>query len=181
MRLYVNNDSFPELREVHPWWARSRTWWRALVHAFRHRDFWQFAAIQGLIVLVAAALDRIVVAPGFGTTVSTLGHAVILGLGFGLAAYLQVSLGGDMMRRHLRSVSTRARYACPRCGQSLFGHANGGPDPIRCPECAAEIDRRLFAPPFRVPAQFRMFPPWRGSTLQSTDPGNLEASDRTAR
>ena len=90
MRLYVNNDSFPELRDVYPWWARSRTWWRALVHAFRHRDFWQFAGIQLLIVLAAVGLDRVFVVPDFTTTASKLGHAVILGLGLGLAAYLQL-------------------------------------------------------------------------------------------
>ncbi len=169
MRIYLNNDSFPELREVRPWWARSRIWWRALGHAFRHRDFWQVAAIQLLIVLAALALDRMFVG-GFRTTTAKLGHAIILGLGFGLAGYLQVSWGGDMMRRHLRSVSVSARYACPRCGQSLFGHANGGDDQVRCPECAAEVDRRLFAPPYRVPGEFLMFPPWRRSTLRSTGP-----------
>jgi DNA-directed RNA polymerase subunit RPC12/RpoP len=161
MRVYVSNDSFPELREVRPWWVRSRTWWRALAHAFRHRDFWQFVVIQVVIVAATVGLDRIAVGPVLSATASAFGHVVIFGVGLGIAAYLQVSLGGDMMRRHLRSVSASARYACPRCGQSLFGHAHEGDGPVRCPECAAEVDRRLFAPPYRVPAQFLMFPPWR--------------------
>jgi predicted RNA-binding Zn-ribbon protein involved in translation (DUF1610 family) len=82
------------------------------------------------------------------------------------------------MRSHLRAVSEVARYACPGCGHSLVGHVGeeatkrrsdgatkGGGEiaPIRCPECAAMISRDLFEPPYRVPRQFRAFPPWGGA------------------
>ena len=30
-----------------------------------------------------------------------------------------------------------------------------------CPECAARVERELFCRPYRIPPEFRVFPPWR--------------------
>ena len=151
--------SAPSPLQIRPQWARTRTWWRAFRHAVRHRDFWQFIALQLGLVLVVVVVDRMVVPPGLATWPAKLGHALVFGIGLGVPAYLQVSLGGDMMRRHLRAVSDVARFACPRCGQSLYGHATSGDASLRCPECAADVPPALFEPPYCVPAAFRMFPP----------------------
>jgi predicted RNA-binding Zn-ribbon protein involved in translation (DUF1610 family) len=162
LRLYWNNDSFPELREVHPQWARTVTWWRAIRHGSRHADFWGFLGLQAAIAIGCLLADRVAISlirpPAAGAAAV---HTALLVVAVVVISYLQVSLGGDMMRRHLRSVSETARHACPACGQSLFGHLQGAGSTVRCPECAAEIDRRLFEPPYRVPKPYRLFPPWR--------------------
>ncbi len=77
--------------------------------------------------------------------------------------YLQVSVGGDMMRRHLRAVSAVARFACPTCGHSLVGHLAGDEPIVRCPECASDVGLSTFEPPFPIPPRDRAFPPWRRS------------------
>ena len=76
-------------------------------------------------------------------------------------AYLQISWGGDMMRSYLRAVSEKARYACPRCGHSLFGHLDGDADLVRCPECGADVVRDVFDWPHPIPLRYRAFPFWR--------------------
>ena len=72
--------------------------------------------------------------------------------------YLQVPLGGDIMRSHLRAVSEVARNACPQCGQSLLAHFDHGGDPVRCPECGTDVERSIARPPYRIPRRFRFFP-----------------------
>ncbi len=62
-----------------------------------------------------------------------------------------------MMRSHLRAVSDVARYACPSCGQSLYGHIEDESIDITCPECGARVERAIFKPPYRTPRQFRAF------------------------
>ena len=151
-RLYLSNNSYPELREVSPRWARSVTWGRAITLGVRHARFWGFVAAQiGLAIgcLVAAsmfnALDVGRVVPD-GLVFRFLGAGWLL-----VFAYLQVSWGGDMMRSYLRAVSETARYACPRCGHSLFGHLAGDADRVRCPECGAHVAREVFDWPWRSP------------------------------
>jgi len=68
-----------------------------------------------------------------------------------------------MMRPHLRAVSPEARYACPCCGQSLYGHLSADGPTVQCPECATIVDKAVFDPPYPIPAAFKAFPPWRGS------------------
>jgi hypothetical protein len=161
-RLYLSNDSYPELRDLHPRWARTVTWWRAIAFSLRHARFWGFVAAQ------------IGVAAGFvvtGSTINALDLAggvpdravnVCLGAGWlAVFAYLQVSWGGDIMRSYLRAVSDEARHACPGCGHCLRGHLPGEADPVRCPECGAHVARALFAWPHRIPRGFRAFPFWR--------------------
>lgn len=160
LRMYWNNDSFPELREVRPQWARTVTWWRAIRHALGDPRFWGFVAIQAcaalawLFVALEAGQGEIGPSP-------RVAPWICAGAGLLTFAYLQVSLGGDLMRSHLRAVSDVARYACPRCGQSLFGHFASGEKFARCPECATKVERAVVEPPFRIPSQFRLFPFWR--------------------
>jgi DNA-directed RNA polymerase subunit RPC12/RpoP len=160
--FYVNNHSYPELRDIEGEWSRARTWFSAIRHASRCADFrWFVAGQAGLLVMMVVA--GVAVAVLFPAGFVLAAHlAIVLG-GTLLAAYLQVSLGGDIMRRHLRSVSETARYACPSCGQGLVAHAGTGDPVVRCPECAADIDRAIFEPPHVIPRAFRAFPPWPGS------------------
>ncbi len=158
IRLYVNNDSYPELRGLRRGWTRSLTWWRAIARGMRHVDFWVFMATQAAIVGAFVVADRAVVVfggldgPAAGVVDAVLGLSALV-----VFAYLQVSWGGDMMRSHLRAVSDIARYACPSCGQSLYGHLDDQPDLVRCPECAALVRRAIFEPPYRTPKEFRAF------------------------
>ncbi len=168
-RLYLTNDSYPELRDVAPHWARTVTWWKAILRAFGEPRFWAFLASQAacLVALVASAA-AIESALDLGSRIRPFlqgGAAMTWLCAF---AYLQVSWGGDLMRSHLRAVSPVARYACPSCGHSLVGHlgdsaAADPAAPIRCPECAAMVSRDLFEPPYRIPRRFRAFPPWHGA------------------
>jgi DNA-directed RNA polymerase subunit RPC12/RpoP len=158
IRFYLNNDSYPELRGVRRGWTRSLTWWRAIARGMRHGDFWVFMATQAAIVAAFVAADRAVVALG-GLDGAA---ARIVNAAFGISAmvvfgYLQASWGGDMMRSHLRAVSDIARYACPSCGQSLYGHLDDGLDHVRCPECGTQVGRAIFEPPYRTPREFRAF------------------------
>jgi DNA-directed RNA polymerase subunit RPC12/RpoP len=159
VRMYWNNDSFPELREIRPQWARTVTWWRAIARALRDVGFWSFVLLQAVVALGWVTL-AIAVGEGEIGSMPAVARWSCVGAGFVSFAYLQVSLGGDMMRSHLRAVSEIARYACPRCGQSLFAHFAAGQDVARCPECATEVERSIVEPPYRIPKRFRLFPFW---------------------
>lgn len=157
MRLYLTNESYPELREVRRGWPRSRTWWRAIARATRHADFRVFAATQVAIIVSLIVADRLCVAflgPEADRPWLHIGLALAAFLVF---AYLQTTWGGDMMRSYLRAVSDVARYACPNCGQSLYGHMDEGTAAVKCPECGVLVDRAIFEPPYRTPREFRAF------------------------
>ncbi len=161
-RLYLSNETYPELRDVQPRWVKTVTWWRAIWHATRDRRFWVFVSVQlGVLVMPFVAI-RVIDEMRLLRDVTELWVNWLLFVGwFFVFAYLQVSWGGDLMRPHLRAVSDKARYACPLCGHSLVGHLDRDDDPIRCPECASLVARDLFEPPYRVPREFLAFPPWR--------------------
>ena len=167
-RLYLTNDSYPELRDINRQWARTATWWRAILHAFGYGRFRVFMAAQAAIFLAYLLLAAVVVSHlDLGWKIGPFVHGGVALAWVVVFGYLQVSWGGDLMRSHLRAVSQTARYACPGCGHSLIGHVqrDAAGDPpgvsIRCPECAAQVPRELFEPPYRVPPRFRAFPPWR--------------------
>ena len=161
-RLYLSNESYPELREVRPRWVRSVTWWRAIAFSLRFGRFWGYVAVQVAIAGAFVVAARVVTAldlAGDGPGGFVYGYFV---LGWLLVfAYLQVSWGGDMMRSYLRAVSRRARHACPNCGHDLTGQLESVGGPVRCPECGAEIAREVFAWPYRIPPRYRAFPFWR--------------------
>ncbi len=157
LRLYLTNESYPELRGVRRGWTRSRTWWRAIARATRYGHFWVFVATQASIVVVFVVADRMLVAfVGPEAERPALHVAIALGA-FALFAYLQTTWGGDMMRSHLRAVSDIARHACPSCGQSLYGHIDGKSSEVTCPECGARVKHAIFEPPYRTPKAFRAF------------------------
>jgi DNA-directed RNA polymerase subunit RPC12/RpoP len=150
LRIYLTNESYPELRGVRRGWTRSATWWRAIDHAARHARFWVFAVTQASILAVLIAVNWMLVE----------WHVVQIAIAlfaFAVFSYLQTTWGGDMMRSHLRAVSDIARYACPSCGQSLYGHIEDEGPQITCPECGARVDRAILKPPYRTPRQFRAF------------------------
>ncbi len=116
-----------------------------------------FAATQVFIVAGFVAADRAVALLVDDPRILGVAH-----VSFGVAAlmvfgYLQTSWGGDIMRSHLRAVSDIAKYACPNCGQSLYGHLDEESVSVRGPECGAEIQRAIFEPPYRTPGEFRAF------------------------
>ena len=150
LRIYLTNESYPELRGVRRGWSRSATWWRAIDHAARRARFWVFVATQASILAV------LIVAIWMLVTWPVAQIAIALGA-FAVFSYLQTTLGGDMMRSHLRAVSDVARYACPSCGQSLYGHIEDEIPQITCPECGAQVERAIFKPPYRTPREFRAF------------------------
>ncbi len=157
LRLYLTNESYPELRGVRRGWSRSATWWRAIAHAARHAPFWVFVATQASIVVAFVIADRMLVAfVGPEAERPALHVAIALGA-FAVFSYLQTTWGGDMMRSHLRAVSDVARYACPACGQSLYGHIDDESPEITCPECGARVERAIFEVPYKTPREFRAF------------------------
>ncbi len=150
LRIYLTNESYPELRGVRRGWSRSATWWRAIDDAARHARFWVFVVTQASILAVLIAVNWMLVPwPVVQVAIGLFAFAVF--------SYLQTTWGGDIMRSHLRAVSDVARYACPSCGQSLYGHIEDESPQITCPECGARVERAIFRPPYRTPREFRAF------------------------
>ena len=150
LRIYLTNESYPELRGVRRGWSRSATWWRAIDDAARHARFWVFVVTQASILAVLIAVSWMLVPwPVVQVAIALVAFAVF--------SYLQTTWGGDIMRSHLRAVSDVARYACPSCGQSLYGHIEDESPQITCPECGARVERAIFRPPYRTPREFRAF------------------------
>ena len=154
-RIYFSNESYPELREIESRWERHKTWYRAFGSAFGDWRFWRFWAVQLVILGGWFALDRYVsrvtdlplVWEGFM-------HAVFLAGAVLLNALLTVTWGGDLMRPHLRRVSSSARDSCPECGHLLTGHLTEKGKMILCPECGGQIDSQVFDPPYRIPKKY---------------------------
>ncbi|MHC4946825.1 MAG: TFIIB-type zinc ribbon-containing protein [Planctomycetota bacterium] len=157
--LYLDNDSYPELRDVPRGLARSATWWRAILHAARHQGLWLFFGLQAAIVVALVAATAAIHGLRLAGPAELLVDGLVVVPGLVLMGYLQTSLGGDLMRPHLRAVSDVARHACPSCGHCLRGHLGGDVEQVQCPECGHVIAVDLFAAPYRVPRRYRAFPP----------------------
>lgn len=150
MRLYVTDESFPELREVASRWQRFFIWLRAFKSACLD---WRLFALFGVLVIVTSALLIAGLYLADGLPRSAWGSAARLCI-FSLPALIVIftlsTFGGELMRPHLRKVSESCRLACPTCGQSLRTQLESPAPLIRCPECGCETDRRPFTPPYRT-------------------------------
>jgi len=150
MRLYVTDESFPELREVASRWQRFFIWARAFKSACLD---WRLFALFGVLIAVASLLIIAGLYFSDGLPPSPVGTLIRLAV-FAIPALLVVltlsTFGGELMRPHLRKVSEICRLACPTCGQSLRTQLESPAPIIRCPECGCETDRRPFTPPYRT-------------------------------
>jgi predicted RNA-binding Zn-ribbon protein involved in translation (DUF1610 family) len=162
VRLYVSNESYPELREIGSRWQRHLTWWRAFGSAFRDHRFWIFVAAQVVLVVGSWVLAVMLVLEGPG---GMNVRALWVVLAMILSGLLTVTWGGDLIRPHLRRVSSLSRDACPACGHLLTSQRRSeGGRSVRCPECGADVPRALFEQPHRIPPEFRALRlPWARS------------------
>lgn len=185
MRVYVSSRSYPELREVDAGpLARGIIWLRAFSSALRDPRFLGFLAVHLALILAGLAIARVIVESlsegqwSIGTLV--LVPVIIIGLQVP-AMFLTVSVGGDVLRPHLRAVCPTAREACPSCGYGLreqfsaaeveteaetkAGDATDGNHghqdtdaAVRCPECGATVPLTVWRAPHRIPRSFRSVP-----------------------
>jgi hypothetical protein len=163
MRLYVSSRSYPELREVDAGFLRrGGIWLRAFGSAFRDRPFQYFVLVQLALILgglaISGMITREMAARPFAPVMLVL--LPLFGIGLQLPAMLfTVSVGGDVIRPHLRAVCPEAREACPSCGYGLqeqFEGAEGrGRPEVRCPECGVDVPVAIRHRPHRIPAAFR--------------------------
>ena len=123
MRLYVSSRSYPELREVDAGpWRRGLIWLRAGRTALLDPAFLAFTAVAAGLVLgglgIAASVGAVLVRvlpPALGLVLlPALGIVVLVP-----AMLLAVTVGGDVLRPHLRRACPAARDACPACGYGL--------------------------------------------------------------
>ncbi len=160
IRFYISNHSYPELREVTTRWQRHVIWWRAIQSAIREPRFQRFLAFQ--VLLVACWIFSGILAVWFNhlSIMTSLSMSGAVSIAATITwSILALSWGGDLMRPHMRRVSTTARDACPECGHLLTGHLLQAEQTIRCPECGMVVPRRLFQPPYEIPPEFRAIRP----------------------
>ena len=161
VRLYLSNDSYPELREFHGGFvARLSVWTRAFMSAACEWPIWVCFALQFSCNVIGAFW-------GLFLSELILGQIdlrwLLVGWICGVvpAGVLALSWGGDIIRPHLRRHNLVARRACPGCGHTLTSQLGLLRDPdttsVRCPECGVSIPAEVFQPPFVLPRQFRAF------------------------
>lgn len=158
-RIYISNDSYPEMREVRSG-GRRKLWWRTFYAALRVRRFWVFAvtmlAIEGAVAIAAWTVPRWA---GVHITNEHLWHVGFVLLGGFIWMMLSLSWGGDIMRDVMRRCDERAGRSCPSCGQDLSGSPIVD-DHVACPECGDAIPRSAIEVPNRVPTKYLAFS-WR--------------------
>lgn len=150
-RIYISNDSYPELRNLPRGWERHKAWWRAFRCAVRRSEFWYF-----LLPTIGLALSF--VALGLGVSVRfkspifmVAGWSTVMGA-VAFWGWRTITVGGDMIRPFLRRTTDLCGESCPNCGYHLRGQLLGEAVsfPIRCPECGVEFGRESFEEPFLV-------------------------------
>lgn len=158
MRFYISNESYPELREIRSRWDRHRVWWRAFASALGDRRFWRFIVVQMLLLGGWIVVDRVAARPIVVPSEPAWAvHAAVAAAALTTWGVLALSWGGDLVRPHLRRVSSIARAACPGCGHQLTGHLDAAGAVVRCPECGAGSPRGLFDEPYAIPRVFLAF------------------------
>lgn len=169
-RVYLKNHSYPELREISTHRELHRTWFRALLTAWRDTPVLVFLAIQivlnvlGPVILVMMVHRWSLGSGSSGQFVLALPLAVIPMFASVLVA---LTWGGDLMRPHLRRASETARQSCPECGFLLGAHRRQALETneqsVACPECATRVPLVVFEPPYPIPKACRAVRLGRGS------------------
>lgn len=169
MRVYFSSRSYPELREVEAGVVRRGfIWLRAFWSAVRDPWFIGFIALQ-----LASGAVGVYFTVQFADSIrgpTSLTHiamvpavALLLQLP---AMTMAVTIGGDVLRPHLRAVHRGARMSCSSCGHDLtaqFDAVDASEPGARCtcPECGAAVPRSIHARPHRIPREHRAVP-WFG-------------------
>lgn len=149
MRLYVTDESFPELREVTSRWRRLIIWLRAFLSAARDWRLWALFASLVLVLVAMMLVGRSLAIAFRGSSLIWFARFFVI-VGPALVFTVTLStLGGELMRPHLRAVSVDCRSACPSCGHSLKPQIESDAPEIRCPECGNTTDRKPFSAPYR--------------------------------
>lgn len=155
MRFYVSNASYPEMRNIESRWQRHVTWWKAFLSATRDARIWGFLVV-GVLAAVAAwipwefAIRFVKASNGSRASIELLmgAGAVSAFVGWSVVA---LTLGGDLMRPHLRRVNPACRDACPECGYHLRSQlADDQSRVVPCPECGKTWFRDAFESPYRI-------------------------------
>ena len=157
MRFYLNNDSYPEMRPFDSPAERWVIWYRAFRSSLTDRRVLAFVFAQvglfvfaGLFAWAAASLiDR--ADPGWRDIGVTIACWVPTGAACVVSTYLALSWGGDVVRPHLRAVSSICRDTCPRCGHLLTSQRASEIPSFACPECGEPVEKALFSPPYAIP------------------------------
>lgn len=155
MRFYVSNASYPEMRNIESRWERHVTWWKAFLSSARDVRIWGFVVV-GVLCAVAAWMPwefaiRYARSQGGSPAAIELmmaGGAISAFVGWSVVA---LTLGGDLMRPHLRKVNPRCRDACPECGYHLRSQLEDSQATVvPCPECGQSWIRQAFEAPFQI-------------------------------
>jgi len=144
MRIYITNESYPEIRNIKPGWQRHVTWWKAFLHALRD---WRFYLIFVLIIVIQ------IFPPVLFTWLQTtfprqrwsIPVTVVTSLIINLVLLIfLLTWGGGIMRIHLRAADPRCASTCPECGYDLTSHLEEDSRTIRCPECGTSFEKDSF-------------------------------------
>jgi hypothetical protein len=156
-RIYFTNDSYPELRNIPRGWSRQRAWMRAFRSGMRDVRLWAFFA---MVILIVVGCAEIGIRIARVVPVEFREYPVVGGFAVGLTMWcaLCVTVGGDLIRPHLRRTTPECGESCPYCGYALNAHLGlvGSPAgcietpsithdiEILCPECGMQCSADWF-------------------------------------